>query len=144
MKAKAIGDADTKTTLEQEREETLSGLHEDEVPEVPSPFVEPVTITTTRTFVKGSRVLNEEVKEETLVVRDFHVPPARVGVEVGQTINMGNYESLRVTVSAQVPCYTEEMAEAYDHVVAFVKSRIPTDREEAAAWAKSKSAENLF
>lgn len=107
-------------------------------------FVEPLVITTSRTFRKGGKALDEESSAENLEVRDFLVPPARVGVEIAQTVNMGNYESVRLSVMVQAPCYMEEVSEAYEHVVAFAKDRLARDRDELAAWAKKKSAQNLF
>ena len=140
MKAKAIGEAESKTVLEAEREAAM-GVTEDGGP---PPHLEPVVTTTTRTYARAGKDLSQEDQTETLAVHDFLVPPARVGVELGQTINMGNYESVRIAVTCQVPCYREEMPEAYDHVVAFVKNRIAAEREVLVAWGKKKGAENLF
>lgn len=51
-------------------------------------------------------------RRERLSVRKFLVEPAYVRVNAGVTVNMGNYQSLRVDVSLSVPCYAEEIDKA--------------------------------
>ena len=38
--------------------------------------------------------------------------PAEVEAKMGLTINLGNYESLRVDVGVKMPCYKEEIEKA--------------------------------
>lgn len=131
--------------MEQARADKLADIENRGTGEQPRPpFLEAVTILTTRTFQKEKVEIGAETVNEQIAVKDFLVPPARVGVEFGQTINTGNFESLRIAVTVSVPCYTEELAEAYDHVVAFAKDRLAKEREPAVKWAKKKSSENLF
>lgn len=49
---------------------------------------------------------------------------ARVEVELGATINMGNYESLRVGVNVQLPCYHEEVELALDEAQAIADAKL--------------------
>lgn len=50
----------------------------------------------------------EAVTEEVIEVPRFYGPVARVRIEGGVTMNMGDYQSSRVTVSVELPCYPEE------------------------------------
>jgi len=58
----------------------------------------------TRSAYGGPETKTEELVE----VPRFHGPVARVRIEGGVTMNMGDYESSRVTVSVELPCYAEE------------------------------------
>ena len=51
-------------------------------------------------------------REEKLVVREFEVEPARVRCGLGLTLNLGNFESLRIECGVDIPCYVEEIPEA--------------------------------
>jgi hypothetical protein len=84
------------------------------------------TITVTKAF--GKRGAGETVTEEVVAVRKFVVEPAKIGVSKGLTINLGNFESARIDVSIQVPCYAEEAAEAFEYASAFVEDRLTTER----------------
>ena len=112
------------------------------------PYDNPVAaappVLVTAGFTKEGRLLDEKSVHDTLEVSDFLVAPARVGLELGQTINLGNYESLRIAVSLSVPCYTEEVAEAYKFAAQFITDRIQSERQGAVEWARKRSAENLF
>lgn len=59
---------------------------------------------------------DEEVEEAQLEVRRFEVEPAYVTAEVGVTKNLGDFESLRVSVRISVPCYVEEIDDTFDVV----------------------------
>lgn len=56
----------------------------------------------------------EESKNETLEVRLFSAPPAHVSVKYGLTVNLGNYEAARVDAGVTLPCYPEEVKEAFN------------------------------
>jgi hypothetical protein len=55
----------------------------------------------------------EAGKAEDIIIKIgvFKGEPARVVVQKGLTMNLGNYESARVTVGFECPCYAEELAE---------------------------------
>lgn len=63
-----------------------------------------------------------------LRVRKFDSEPAYARVSVGETRNMGDYESLRIDVSVSLPCYPEEitdaLAEAADTAVLFLQDEL--------------------
>jgi len=57
-------------------------------------------------------------------VHQFETTPARVRVGLGLTINRGNFESARIDVSVELPCYKEEVEEVYRVAQQFVEERI--------------------
>jgi len=63
---------------------------------------------------KSSGVVREEINEpqETIMVRQFEVEPARAHCFLSMTTNLGNYESLKIECGVNLPCYIEELAEA--------------------------------
>lgn len=62
-------------------------------------------------------------------------PSANVGVSVGLTKNLGNYESLKVTVSLYVPCKPEEeeIEATYEAVKGWVDGKISDINAEVEA-----------
>jgi len=62
-------------------------------------------------------------------VHAFETEPARVSVDYSLTMNLGNYESARIGVSVQVPCYKEEMDDAFAFASAWVEQRIQEERD---------------
>lgn len=67
--------------------------------------------------------------EETMEVRNFQTVPAQVSLEYGLTLNLGNYESARLTVGVTLPCYAEEVDTMYEQARGWVEERI--NREKA-------------
>lgn len=65
-------------------------------------------------FTDNGKTVSEEDKEELLRVHRFVTEPAKVGVELGTTINMGNFEFVKISVSVTVPCYKEETEAAWE------------------------------
>jgi hypothetical protein len=52
----------------------------------------------------------EETKEEPVgEPQGFVGPTCNVGMKVGHTRNLGNYESLRVDITLNMPCYQDEI-----------------------------------
>lgn len=58
-------------------------------------------------------------------------PPAYVKAGAGLTLNLGNYESLRVDCSVSIPCSPTRIQEAYDIASQFVSDKI---NEEQTNW----------
>ena len=52
-------------------------------------------------------------EDDQLPIRKFEVEPAWVKAGYGLTINLGNYESARCDVGVTLPCYVEEIEEAF-------------------------------
>jgi hypothetical protein len=63
------------------------------------------TLWVTRTFPDGTQTAAEEALE----VKAFDGTPAEVRVTASRTINLGNYESLRIEAGVSLPCYAEEV-----------------------------------
>lgn len=72
-----------------------------------------------------------EVTEETIKIHRYVTQPATVGVELGATVNMGNYEFARVGVTVSVPCYREEVDGASSWAKDFVEERFKKEIAEA-------------
>lgn len=66
----------------------------------------------------------DERKDETIAVRKFETAPAYVRVSTGATKNLGDYESLRVDVSVEVPCYAEEVDQVLEDTAIYVSRRL--------------------
>ena len=68
--------------------------------------------------------------EQEAVERQVHVfvtDPAYVRVSAGQTVNLGNYESLRVDVSVTVPCYQEMVEETRESAAEWVATSLQNE-----------------
>lgn len=50
---------------------------------------------------------------EKIQVRPFVTTPASVSVKFGRTINIGDFESVRIDVMLTMPCYKEEIVSVY-------------------------------
>lgn len=67
-------------------------------------------------------------------------PPAYVKVGGGLTINMGNFESLRVDCSVSIPCHRNRIEEALQEASDIVAARIS---EEETNWLGEDSSKRL-
>lgn len=78
--------------------------------------------------------------QEVICVSGFPdgVVPATVGVTMGLTINMGNYEFAKIDVTCSVPCMREEMGEAHSWVSSFAEERLQKEVDEIRALAGKK------
>lgn len=59
------------------------------------------------------------------------VEPAFVRVAVGNTYNMGDFNSLRIDVSVTLPCLPDEVEDAYQRASEFCAEKV---REEELQW----------
>jgi hypothetical protein len=73
-------------------------------------------------------------KVETIDVLGFAVEPAGVNVKLGVTIGLANFGSARIDVGCYMPCYREEMSEAYDAAKSFVAERVELEVKEVKAF----------
>jgi hypothetical protein len=76
---------------------------------------------------------------ETIKVPVFHTDPAYIRVSGGHTMNLGDFNSLRVDVSVTLPCLPEmsEMDRAYAIASEWVEARLI--KEVAGADARDQS-----
>lgn len=74
-----------------------------------------------------------EEEREVIPVPLFHTAPGRVRVVAGATRNLGDYNSARVEVAIEVPCYPEEgeYRRAYEFAAALLDEYIPIELEKA-------------
>lgn len=81
---------------------------------------------TTRVYKEGGIVVREEATEEAITVRvpPHGVPLARVGAEARMTINMGNFESVQLGISIELPCVVEEVTDCYKAARSMVDVRL--------------------
>jgi hypothetical protein len=84
---------------------------------------EPSTLEVHRTRLYKRKVVEESAEQEILQVTPFSVEPAKVGVEFGVTVNMGNFESVKIAVRVEVPCYREEVEDVYKQASSFVEDK---------------------
>jgi hypothetical protein len=66
----------------------------------------------------------DDTEEGQLEVRAFVTEPARVEVELGRSLNLGNYSTARIYVRVSLPCYAEELEDAYAHAFNFARDRV--------------------
>lgn len=85
---------------------------------------------------KGKEVIAESNQEETVELPSTLEPAVdrskwcEVGLELSNTINLGNFESARISVSLKVPCDHEEINETFDFAVGWIDKRINDLRSE--------------
>ena len=95
---------------------------------VPVARTEEETITVTASIGTSKNKRDEKRESRQLSVRKFLVEPAYVRVSVGQTINLGDYESQRIDVAVSIPCYAEEvdvaLEQAADKAAVFLESEL--------------------
>lgn len=83
---------------------------------------------------------SDDSDQEVICVTAFpeDVVPATVGVTMGLTINMGNYEFAKIDVTCSIPCYREEMNEAHLWASKFAEERLQKEVGEIRALAGKK------
>lgn len=72
-----------------------------------------------------------------LDIHTFVTEPAKVFMDLAVTINLGNYESAKISVGISVPCYKEEVDAAYDYAKNWISDRLQQEVAEVNA-SKSK------
>jgi len=77
-------------------------------------------------------------EEDIIAVHRFHTAPAEVEVSVGLTINTGNYNTARIQVSVRIPCYKEEIDEAYVFAQKWVEERVQREKSMIDNYRDSK------
>ena len=90
-----------------------------------------------RTEVKDRGGVYHEAEREVDVLRQKFTeddPPAYIKVAAGLTINMGNFESLRIDCAVTLPCKRGDLQNAHQIASDFVADRIS---EEQTNWLGS-------
>lgn len=92
-------------------------------------------------------VFNQLTEEKEMIqIRPFATETAHVGVKIGRTINLGNYESARIDVLIDVPCYVEECKTVYNDVLKMAEDRLSEEVSRIASImsASGSSVEELL
>lgn len=77
--------------------------------------------------------------EDVIAVHKFETEPAKVTVDYALTINLGNFESAKIGVSVTIPCYAEELAQAYEFAQAWAEERLTRERDMITAGRGGQS-----
>jgi hypothetical protein len=89
--------------------------------------------------IPGSETDVQEVVDEKM----FKDPPCNVGVSVGFTRNMGNYESMKFQVSINIPCAMEDVDEAYIAGKEWVEERVNKINDDFDGTGSTSEGDNL-
>lgn len=80
----------------------------------------------------GETVKEFDEKEAPAVKsKKFVRPPTHVGVVIGRTVNMGDFESVKVGVLVLEACEAEDRDETYEEVLAWVSAKVKAEVVEA-------------
>jgi len=81
---------------------------------------------------KGAKADYTEIKsaEEVIEVKEFSGNFSEVGVDMGLTMNLGNYESARFGVSFRVPCEVGKEIEVYNDIKNKCEKKIQDEVQE--------------
>lgn len=103
---------------------------------------ESTPIMISRRFYEGRALTREEATDQKVEVRrpPPGVPVAEVEFGTGMTINLGNFESVRLDVRVKLPCVVEEVGEAYKAAKAFVDGKLNKEVADIREYRKSRKA----
>jgi len=91
-------------------------------------------------FVKKGKDGAGTSKEEIIEVIQFKTTPAIVKRGMGLTLNLGNYESARLDVGIEVPCYVEDIENADAFARKWVEDRVVAEVESVRGKPDKKPA----
>ena len=97
------------------------------------------TINVSKTVGPSKGLVPGEGEEEVIAVHKFETEPAYVSVDYALTLNLGNYESAKLSVSVTIPCYKEEIDDAYEFAEAWAKDRLKKERDSVVGKDDSSS-----
>jgi len=112
-----------------------------------------IVVSVKRQFKEDGDLFGIDDDSDEMNVRDFCVEPARTGIRLNTTVNMGNFWSVSVQVNVDVPCYFEELDSAFNFAAKFAAERLESETEKAKARVeelrkkrnpKKGSREDLF
>lgn len=97
-----------------------------------------------RRLYKEGRVVTEETEDIDML--DIELPHAeaslaQVGFNARMTINLGDFESVQLGVSCVLPCYVEELNEAFVAAKQFVDLKLNTEVGAVRDYRKGKKDE---
>ena len=79
---------------------------------------------------RGGKVYDETDQEVEVLRSEFPegVEVAHVGVSAGMTVNLGNFESLRIDCTVRLPCLPEDIDATYEVAAEFVSTKISDEQ----------------
>jgi len=87
-----------------------------------------VVSTKDRLLGGGEReTISEKTDDKMIRVGIFKTQTTKVSISKGLTINLGNFESARVTVGLDIPCYVEETKEMEEVVNKMIEDRLQAE-----------------
>jgi hypothetical protein len=98
-----------------------------------------VVMTVNHRFKRGNG--DEKIIKDTtefLEIKKFETTPAVVRRSYGMTLNLSNYESARIDVGVEVPCYVEDIHLADKWAADFCEERVMQEVGKVRGGGKGK------
>ena len=105
---------------------------------------EETRVSVTRQFKRRGDVVSVNDTDSTIDVRKYETATASVRIDLRQTVNMGDYESIAVGVSVEVPCYFEEVHDAKAFAKQFAETTLMAEVEEIKSFASKRDSKHPF
>jgi hypothetical protein len=93
-------------------------------------------------FVFKSETQRETSSEEVVGILKFKGPVAKVRRGYGLTLNLSNYESARLDVGVEVPCYLQDVDAADEWARVWVEERVVKEVENVRGEGSTKDKPN--
>jgi hypothetical protein len=93
---------------------------------------------TTKMYNNGGIVSVPTDTTELIELPQFVGETAKVAFSVGQTVSLGNYESVKIDVLVSLPCHLPEVADCYKTARKMVLDRLVFEVKTLPAWLKQK------
>lgn len=98
------------------------------------------TVYVTKSIGSNSSDRASSESEDIIAIHKFETEPAKVSVDYALTINLGNFESAKIGVTVTVPCYREELDQAYEFAQAWAEERLTRERDSVTAGRGGQSS----
>jgi len=107
---------------------------------------QPVVATSTVEKLHKGKTVEERSKDQTLGLVEVTGPAAEVEVSVGQTVNLGNYDSIRASVTVRLPCTAtdEEVERIYERGSIWAQKKLAALLQNATASRGGAAQSNPF
>ena len=98
-----------------------------------------------RVITVSKTQFNQQTEEKSFInIRPFGTEPAHVSVKLGRTINLGNYESAKIDVMVDIPCYREEVKDVYQDVLNYVEEVLSKEVSKITEGMQADSTKELI
>ncbi len=82
--------------------------------------------------------------EQVVDAKVFDVPPCNVGVQASMTLNLGNYNSVRIGVSLHMPCLEKDLDETFTKAQQWVDGKMAKVQADVLAGKNGESNDPPF